>query len=210
VSTAAEVAAAFNLTSRRINQLAKEGTLPRLGRGAYDLMACALAYIHFLQKAVAAKATMDAGGRVTSTTQQRSALLDVELQREQLSLARERGELLMLVDHEAILSDLIVETKANIMAVGPRVAPRLVNQGSSATIQATIDAAQKEALSRLAAIVPRRPGARSRPAKAAKPARPKAPGKRLQTARGEFAALLAGLRDERARAMMAPPVVTEG
>jgi phage terminase Nu1 subunit (DNA packaging protein) len=44
-----ELARVFGLDIRRINQLAKEGIIPRVDRGVYDLKDCASAYVAYLR-----------------------------------------------------------------------------------------------------------------------------------------------------------------
>ena len=46
VSTIAKL---FNLTERRVQQLASDGVIPKADRGKYDLVACVRGYIGFLQ-----------------------------------------------------------------------------------------------------------------------------------------------------------------
>src|SRR6478736_6017796 len=49
-----QVAQAFNVTKRRVEQLVHEG-MPREDRGKYDLGKCMLWYIRYLQKALESK-----------------------------------------------------------------------------------------------------------------------------------------------------------
>lgn len=166
-----QVAKACNLSPRRVQQLAKEGVLPRDARGAYDLGACLMSYIRHLQAAMEAQSSIDGVGKVSNTQQQRAKLLDVEVQREELALAKDRSEVISIADHEMLVSTLIIETKANLMAVGPRVAQCLVGLTSRVAIQQQVDKAVKEALSQLARELPskllsklKRPKKRSPPA----------------------------------------------
>jgi hypothetical protein len=101
-----------------------------------------------------AKSSMDAGGKITNTNAQRSELLTLEIEGEKLALAQRRGEMLSVADHEAILTDLVIETKANMMAVGSRTAPRLVGLMDRAAIRGEINTAVQKALSKLATIAP--------------------------------------------------------
>lgn len=151
-----QVAKALNVTVRRVNQLVHEG-MPRAERGAYDLGACMLWYIRFLQKALAKKSTMDDDGEINSLQGSRQELLKVQIERERFELAREKGKHLPIETHEMILSDLIQETKARVRAVGSRVAQDLVGETSRLMIQAKLDKAHDEALRQLSKIVPRLP-----------------------------------------------------
>lgn len=174
-ATTAAVAIALNLSSRHVNALAQDGMLPRLGgRNRFDLLACLLAYVRYLQKALAVKGTMAADGTVTIASRQRSALLEVDVQRARLKLAKESGAVISIADHESFYTDLIIQTRANLMTVGARVAPKIVGEMSRADIVMVINSGIKEALHALAAAGPRvtpgtaassRAAAKKRPAK---------------------------------------------
>jgi hypothetical protein len=205
VSTAVDVATACHLTVRRVQQLAKQGVLPKLAPGVYDLVPCLSAYIVYLQAAMSAKSTMDGTGKISNTNQQRSRILDVSAELEELKLAKARGEVLSIADHEAILSDLVIQTKANLMAVSSHLAPRLVGQTDRATIRAQINLGMMKALSELAALVPASRAPKKASAKKVQPPAPSVTSGPLQAARSELGALLAALlrdRQQRARATL--------
>jgi len=199
VSTAIDVATACHLTVRRVQQLAKQSVLPKLAPGVYDLVPCLSAYIVYLQAAMSAKSTMDGTGKISNTNQQRSRILNVSADLEELKLAKARGEVLSIADHEAILSDLVIQTKANLMALSSHVAPRLVGQTDRAAIRAQINLGVTKALSELAALVPaprasKKAKAKQVPAVAATTT----PGP-IHAARTELGALLAALVRDRQR-----------
>lgn len=150
------VAKALNVTPRRVNQLANEG-MPREGRGEYDLAACMLWYIRYLQKALSAKGSMDDDGQITTLKAERGRLVKMQADREELELARARGEVISLNDHERVLSDLVLETKARVMAVPARVAPQILGESSRVMAQARIEKGLREALTQLAGVAPRAP-----------------------------------------------------
>jgi hypothetical protein len=53
-------------------------------------------------------------------------------------------------DVEKMMTDLVLTTKARMMAIPPRLAPDLVGEGSRVMIQAKLEKALKEAMSYLA------------------------------------------------------------
>jgi phage terminase Nu1 subunit (DNA packaging protein) len=148
------VAEALDLTDRRVNQLAKDGTIPRAARGQYDLDACMRAYIRFLGRAMKSKSTMDGDGNVNSSRDARNNLLTLQAERERFELAKAKSEVISISDHRGILDAMIIETKARVGAIAPRVAPHLVGETSRVMIQAKIEAETKIALSQLAEITP--------------------------------------------------------
>jgi hypothetical protein len=44
------IAEVLNITERWVNKLCKDGVLPKVSRGKYDLLGCVKAYIKFLQQ----------------------------------------------------------------------------------------------------------------------------------------------------------------
>lgn len=156
MSTRAQVALACNISERHVSRLVADGHLPRDARGVYDLGRVMASYIRFLQAAVASRSSVDSDGKITSTAAQRSELLGIDVQLQRLDLAKKLGEVISIVDHEAILSTLIIETKASLMSVGPRVSQRIVGLTSATAIQLVIDAGVKDALRTLARTVPRK------------------------------------------------------
>ena len=146
-----KVASALNLTEQRVQQLVHEG-LPREGRGQYDPVKCLLWYVRYLQKALEKKAVPTLEGGFIGEREERVRLLRADADLREIELAKERGQLVALPDIEAALTDLVLTTKARIMAIPPRLAPELVGETSRTMIQAKIEKACKESLSYLAKV----------------------------------------------------------
>jgi phage terminase Nu1 subunit (DNA packaging protein) len=145
-----ELSQILNLTKSRISQLTQEG-LPKKLRGKYDRDQCTAWYIRYLQALVEKKAIFDTDGEVLANERDtRLRLLRADAELREIELARERGQLVTIEDVEREMTDLILVTKARVLAVGARVAPELVGETSRLMIQAKIDKAHKEALSQLA------------------------------------------------------------
>jgi phage terminase Nu1 subunit (DNA packaging protein) len=145
-----ELAVILNLTPTRVQQLVQEG-LPKKLRGKYDQDQCVGFYIRYLQALVVKKAIVGEGGEVLKNErEERLRLLRADADLREIELARERGQLVAIEDVEKEMTDLILVTKARVLAVGARVAPELVGETSRVMIQAVIEKAHKEALSQLA------------------------------------------------------------
>lgn len=160
-ATVEAIATACHVSVRRVQQLVAEGVLPRATRGAYDRDACTAAYVRYLQRSLASRAgdgtDGDADGAGATPTDaprgatgRRAELLRVQTEIKQLELAKARGQLMAISDHESFISSMIIEAKARIMAIAPRVAPRVLGMTSRLMAQATIEAEIKVALSELA------------------------------------------------------------
>lgn len=139
---------ALNVTEQWIGKLVKEG-MPKETRGKYDLGKCMLWYIRYLQGALKRRSGNQTGDEAGRTEQrERLRLLSAEAELKELELSRERGEIIALPDLEKMLTDLVVTTKAQILAVGQRVAPQLVGQ-DRLTIEAELEKELKAALAYL-------------------------------------------------------------
>jgi phage terminase Nu1 subunit (DNA packaging protein) len=144
-----KVASALNLDERRVQQLVKEG-MPRETRGQYDPVKCMLWYIRFLQSALEKKAVPTLDGGFVGEREERVRLLRADADLREMELARERSLVISIDDYERTLADLILTTKARIMAIPPRLAPDLVGETSRVMVQAKLEKACKESLAYLA------------------------------------------------------------
>jgi phage terminase Nu1 subunit (DNA packaging protein) len=144
-----KVASFLNLDERRIQQLVKEG-MPRETRGQYDPIKCAYFYIRYLQRALEKKSVPTLDGGYVGEREERVRLLRADADLREIELAKERGQLVAIQDVEIAMTDLVLTTKARIMAIPPRLAPELVGETSRVMIQAKLERACKESLSYLA------------------------------------------------------------
>jgi len=140
-----KVANALNLTEQRVGQLVKEG-MPKEGRGQYDAVKCMLWYIRYLQKALEKKAVPTLDGGFVGEREERVRLLRADADLREMELAKERGQLVAIADVEKEITDLVLTTKARVMAVAPRLAPDLLGETSRVMVHAKIEKALKEAL----------------------------------------------------------------
>jgi phage terminase Nu1 subunit (DNA packaging protein) len=143
------VAQALNLEKRRVQQLVKQG-MPKEGRGQYDPVKCMLWYIRYLQAALEKRSVPMTDGTFAGEREERVRLLRADADLREIELAKERSQLVAISDVEQVFTELVLTTKARIMAIPPRLAPELVGEPSRVMIQAKIEKACKEALSYLA------------------------------------------------------------
>jgi hypothetical protein len=137
------------LTPVRVSQLVSLG-MPKLGRGLYDLSKCAYWYIGHLRRATDRKETEGDDGSFTGVARERSRLLKAQADNEEFASAKNRRQLMSVADFEKLMSEMVMETKARVMAVGPRVAPLVIGEQSRIMVQAIIEKELKLALRQLA------------------------------------------------------------
>jgi phage terminase Nu1 subunit (DNA packaging protein) len=142
---AVKIAQALNLTEQRVHQLVKEG-LPKEGRGQFDPVKCMLFYIRYLQRALEKKSVPTLDGGFVGEREERVRLLRADADLREMELAKERGLLVAIQDVETEMTNLVLTTKARIMAVAPRLAADLVGETSRVMVHAKIEKALKEAL----------------------------------------------------------------
>jgi len=124
--------------------------MPKEGRGQYDPVKCMLWYIRYLQNALQKKSVPTLEGGFVGEREERVRLLRADADLREIELAKERGQLIALADVEKTMTDLVLTTKARIMAIAPRLAPELVGETSRVMIHAKLEKALKEALAALA------------------------------------------------------------
>ena len=78
--------------------------------------------------------TLDGG--YVGEREERVRLLRADADLREMELAKERGLMVALPDVESALTDLVLTTKARIMAIPSRIAPELVGETSRVMIQA--------------------------------------------------------------------------
>lgn len=140
----------LNLSEQRVQQLAKEGILPREARGSYDPIKCGLAYIRYLQAAIEKRDGAVPDETCTSERRERMRVLRAQADLKEMQLAELRSQLVTVQDAEKEINRLVVTTTAHIMEIPARLAPDLVGETSRVMIHAKIERAVKDALSRLA------------------------------------------------------------
>ena len=137
VGTIAEV---LMLSERRVQQLTKDGTLPRLEKGRYELAPVVQAYVaHLRARSLGNHADIDGKVRLIK------ARADIA----ELELAQRRGELVSPDILETNLVALLIEVRTRLMAVPSSAAARIPSTLQPAEIEAIIRDHIDEALEAL-------------------------------------------------------------
>jgi phage terminase Nu1 subunit (DNA packaging protein) len=145
ILTISAVAERLKLTPRRIQQLVAEG-MPRVTRGKYDADQVLDWYIARLEGQLAGQRGDDADYNYKDEqARDRAAAADLK----ELKVALQRAELVSIADVEKEITDLVVTTKAAVMAAPARAAPKCIGLEALA-IKAVLDDELKQALTKLA------------------------------------------------------------
>lgn len=114
----ATVAQALELTPRRVQQLVKEGWLPREETGRYDLADCLTGYASYLEEVEGRKGV---GGAIDRA---RARKFTAQAEIREINLAVEAGELVEGEEARASRGKRLTAVRANLLNL-PSVAPRL-------------------------------------------------------------------------------------
>ncbi len=114
------IAEIFELTDRRVRQLANEGVIPKPHRGKYDLYGCVGGYVRFLETRAI---TDQAGGG--NLRQERERLLKAKADEKELDVAIRRGVLVKIDTVVGRFTEVILACRARLLAIPTKSAPRL-------------------------------------------------------------------------------------
>ena len=113
---ASTIAKLFNLSERRIRQLAKEGIIPKTERGKYELVGAVQGYVAYLQDRALGQEV-----KTTDIQAQRLRLIKAQADDKELELQAKRGELLPANEVKAVWSRLVIATKTGFLALPDRL-----------------------------------------------------------------------------------------
>mgnify|MGYP005728068115 CR=1 FL=1 len=121
---ASTIAKLLMLTERRVQQLAKDGVIPKSERGRYELAPCVQGYIRFLQDR-----NVTAGSDIyIDYATEKAKKLKAEREKAELEVARMREQLVETAVIEYELTDLFTKIKKNLRNIPNRAALTLVGE----------------------------------------------------------------------------------
>jgi len=141
-----KVAAALNVDARRVQQLAKDVLAPAKEKhGQYDLAKCMFLYIRYLQEAIKHR------GQPTddSVKAQRERLLKLQGDREEIALAKDRGELIPIEVYEEEMSRHIEAVRQRLLLLPANAAPHLEGEDRT-TIKLRLETEVKKIMQMIA------------------------------------------------------------
>lgn len=112
----------LDLTDRRVQQLSKEGILPKTEKGKYDLVGCVRGYVHYLRDRSLGKDS-DLDG-----FQWRDRKLKAEALKAEMELDEMRKVLVPVEKVENYLDKLFTAIKQHILGMPTKVAPMVLNE----------------------------------------------------------------------------------
>jgi phage terminase Nu1 subunit (DNA packaging protein) len=140
-----QVAKLLMLTPQRINQLVKQGVVPKDGHGKYELVGAVQGYISFLRE----NALHGVKGVLTiSESKQRKLAAEAKMAELQLDL--ERKEVVRISYVEPQWTSLVTAMKTKLLGMPNKLTPLLVSQDNFNMVNRLLSDAIAEALNELA------------------------------------------------------------
>lgn len=140
------IAHALNIDERRVQQLAKEGIIPKSARGKYDLIGCTRGYCKYLQE----NSTSTSGRPGSEFSEQRARLYKLKADQLEHQIAVEKKKYIPVDDVKTLMVRLITSAKSKLLSIPKRLAPILLPMKTEADIYQEINSHIKEVLEELA------------------------------------------------------------
>ena len=139
----------FDLTERRIQQLAKDGIIPKAARGKYPLIGTIKAYVKYLQERAL-------GGQAPEGDLQteKIRLTKASADKVELEVAILDGSVIPAEIVEAVQSRMIAATRARLLSVPSKVSPQIMYLSELAAVESKVRESIYEALTELSEFKP--------------------------------------------------------
>lgn len=126
------IARLLNVTPRRVQQLVKDGVIPKASRGKYTLVGSVQGYVKFLQEKL-----QDPGGETrTNLNEERTRKTKAEADIAEMEAAKMRGDLVDALQMKQAMDLVISEVRAKLLNNAPtRIAARAKSEKREASIK---------------------------------------------------------------------------
>lgn len=125
------IAKLFDLTERRVQQLAADGIIPKGSRGKYPLVGAVQGYIRFLRES--------SKSEETDYELSRARIARAKAEMAEIELERMRGTVALVADFASIVAPEYAEVREKMRSLGHTVAKYIVGQPDANVIADEID-----------------------------------------------------------------------
>lgn len=130
------IAKLLRLTERRVQQLSKEGVIPKAERGRYELVPAVQGYIKYVQDRAVLRGGDDDPDRIDYHVE-KARKTKAEADIAEMEAAKMRGDLVDAVEMKQAMDLVISEVRAKLLNNAPtRIAARAKSQKKEASIKA--------------------------------------------------------------------------
>ena len=129
------IAKLLKLTERRVQQLSKEGVIPKAEHGRYELAAAVQGYVGYLQERIAPRGA-DGDPEKADYRNEKARLTKSQADMAEMEAAKMRGALVDAEQMKEALDLVIAEVRANLLNNAPtRIAARAKSEKKEASIK---------------------------------------------------------------------------
>lgn len=121
------------LSDRRVQQLTKEGVIPKAERGRYELAPSVQGYIRYLQER-----SLRSDATPIDYHLEKARLTKAQADSAEIEAARSRGEVASVAQVERALSGLFAEVRTNIRTIPDRVVSSLIGMTDEREFKAVL------------------------------------------------------------------------
>lgn len=139
------IAKLLDLSERRVQQLSREGVIPKATRGQYELIGSVRGYVRYLRDQ-AAKAQAGAPDYAS----ERARFIRARADLAEMEAEAKRGSVIAAEDVEAAWIAVLALLRTRLLALPDRLAPQLHAEASPASVRDVMRGAIREALEELA------------------------------------------------------------
>ena len=139
------IAKLLDLSERRVQQLSREGVIPKATRGQYDLIGSVRGYVRYLREQ-AAKAQAGAPDYAA----ERARFIRARADLAEMEADEKRGAVIAAEDVEAAWIAVLALLRTRLLALPDRLAPQVQGAASPAAVRDLMRGAVREALEELA------------------------------------------------------------
>lgn len=141
----------LNVTERRVQQLAKDGIIPKPLKGKYDLVGCVQGYIRYLQDRDSAK-----GVAAIDSHLERARLIKAKADKTEIEVHALKATYIQAAEVERIWCAIIGAFRAKLLALPSKCSQLIAPLSKPEDIREVLNRQVYEALNELAAYEPQR------------------------------------------------------
>ena len=132
------------MTDRRVQQLVKDGVIPKTEKNRYELAPCVQGYIRYLQERAVGNAAAPADFHV-----EKARLVKLQADKTQMEVDELGGKLVRVDEVKKELYSAITDCKNRLLSIPSKAAPIVTNETNPAIVQGVLDDLVREALTEL-------------------------------------------------------------
>jgi phage terminase Nu1 subunit (DNA packaging protein) len=141
----AVIARFLNLTDRRVQQLARDGIIPKPEKGKYDLVGCVQGYVRYLQERAFGRDCLPRDTHI-----ERARLIRAQADKTELEVEALRGNLITIEAVEMDWLTMVMNCRAKLLSIPTKTAFQIQNLKQTHEIEKFLKRTIYEALTELA------------------------------------------------------------